>query len=147
MLRCAILCLLFLFAGAHAAETKVYQWTDENGVVHFTTQPPPEEVQAAERTVREIPKAGTVATKAPGREETDPASAETDTPETAQVDPADQERLRMERCEQGRAWVAGIEPADRIRVERPDGTVEFLEGEDRIAELQRARQMVAENCP
>ena len=148
MLRCVILCLLCSFAGAHAAETKLYQWTDENGVVHFTSEPPPEQVEATERSVREIPKAGTVRPRGPASAESAEGSAEESAEETAtaRVDPADEERLRRERCEQGRAWVAGIEPADRIRVQRPDGSVEFLQGEDRIAELERARKMVAENC-
>ena len=145
-MRTMTVLLLLAIATAAAAQTRVYQWTDEDGVVHFSTEPPPDPDQEVEaRMVRETPKPGSVIPEVPGRELPEtaagagPAGGERQNPE-------EQARLRAERCRQWQQIVATIEPARRIQKTEPDGSVTFLSGDDRIAELERARQMVAENC-
>ena len=140
----AIIILLLLAAAAASAQTRVYQWTDEDGVVHFSTEPPPDPKQAVEaRMVDETPKPGSVAPVAPAKPE--PVAAGGASSEPA-PDPREVARQRAQRCEEWKRIVATIEPAQRIEKTAPDGTVSYLSGEDRIAELERARQMVAENC-
>lgn len=151
MRRVGFLILALALSLASSADTKVYQWTDENGVTHYSNQPPPEGTEAVERNVQEAPRMGSVppaSVRAGNTRESGPGNAPSDAAQAmAQVaDPQLQDRLRQERCDRGRELVAAIEPADRIRVSRTDGTTEWLYGEERIAELNRARKMIRENC-
>ncbi|MEM9301380.1 MAG: DUF4124 domain-containing protein [Pseudomonadota bacterium] len=147
-----VLLLLLVTTGA-TAQTKVYQWTDEDGVVHFSTEPPPDPDQAVEeRMVSGAPKPGSVAIQTEAEAE---AQAQADAsarpaggliPGEPQVDPAEEARQRAERCDLGQRLVALIEPAQRFQKINADGSTEWLTGEARLAELENARQMVSENC-
>ena len=144
-MRTMTVLLLLLIATGAAAQTKVYQWTDEDGVVHFSTEPPPDPEQAVEeRMVSGAPKPGSVAIEP--EPEPEPTPAGSLVPGEPRVDPAEEARLRAERCELGQRLVAVIEPSQRFQKINPDGSTEWLTGEARLAELENARRMVSENC-
>ena len=138
---------LLMAAPALAEETRVYRWTDDNGVVHFSTTPPPTSTEGVEeQMVREAPSPGSVApTLKVGPED------ETGITEAPQLDDLrarrDQDEQRRLICERARQRVAAIEPAQRVLIEKSDGSQQWLYGDDRIAELNRQRQLVEENCP
>lgn len=142
-----VLSLLLYVMAATAAETKVYRWTDDQGVVHFSTSAPPSDTEGVEeQTVREAPNPGSVAPTLRSPEE-DAALAEAR--QQASIEArgrAEQSELRRINCERARQRIAAIEPAQRVRIQKPDGSEEWLYGEDRIAELERNRKLVRENC-
>lgn len=127
-----------------AGQTQVYQWTDEDGVVHFSTEPPAADTAGVERrTVQQAPKVGSVPPEIPA-----PAPEPEPEREEPAVDPVLAAQRRQQLCEQGRQLVSLLEVGlRRVSVTRADGSTEILMGEDRVAELEKARQLVAENCP
>jgi murein DD-endopeptidase MepM/ murein hydrolase activator NlpD len=55
-MRLALASLLLLLLAVPAAAQRVYKWTDEKGVVHYSDRAPPEEVQAETFRVRAEPQ-------------------------------------------------------------------------------------------
>ena len=59
-MRTMILIGMLLVAPALAAGDTVYQWTDKDGNVHYSGQPPPAGTQAVEKNLEPMPNVGTV---------------------------------------------------------------------------------------
>ena len=59
-MKIMILSGMLLVAPALVAEDTVYQWTDKDGNVHFSGQPPPAGTQAVEKSLEPMPNVGTV---------------------------------------------------------------------------------------
>lgn len=106
----------------HAAEPKVYKWTDENGTVHFSAEAP---ATGAEEVV--LDKGPTV--EAP----TAAAIVETPTPE-----------LNAKRCDQHRSNLKLLEdPAIPLSIEQ-DGVKRSLNASERAKEVQDARDALTQ---
>ncbi len=137
-----------LGCGLAAAETRIYKWTDENGVVHFSESPrqgatlvtltnvaaPPAE-QAAALAANEA----TQARLDEGRTQRDEAQSSAD--EARQLAEA-----KRERCQIARDEIAYIEPRTNLLVRSEDGQTRRLGDEERLERLAEARKVVEENC-
>lgn len=55
-MRSALLLLLFCLMAGPAVAQRVFKWTDDKGVVHYSDKPPPEEVEAETFRVRAEPQ-------------------------------------------------------------------------------------------
>ena len=58
-MRISLILISLLLTGSLAfAEDRVYQWTDENGVVIYSNQPPPPGTEAVEKFLKPNPDIG-----------------------------------------------------------------------------------------
>jgi hypothetical protein len=134
-------------SGAAAQAQQMYQWTDEDGVVHFSQTPPPNEV--AEQTV--VPKGAEKMGQAPveGATATDMPSAAQQKRENlarkrdqAQADAA----IRDAACAAKRAEVARLEPNRRVFYTDANGETVRMDDEARVAQVAAAKRYIQENC-
>jgi len=128
-----------------AQEMKMYQWTDEDGVVHFSdTAPAGMDVPATDIPLDEAPAGAN-----PYEEvASEPSAAQQKREEIARQS----ERNRAEqanldsRCAAWRAEVERLEPNRRVFYTNEEGETERMDDvarTDRVAEL---RAQIAENC-
>lgn len=143
------LLLPLLLAGtvAWSSERAVYRWVDEDGVMHFTHQPP----QSAEFDLLrpDTSKIGTVAPTKP--EASINVSAARQAAQTASTDGAedildlDEEELAIA-CQQAADNVVALEPVKRILVPDGSGGTRQLDDSERLEWLARSRSFISENC-
>lgn len=135
-----IVLVLAAAAAAPATAQTYYKWTDDNGTVHFTAQPPAdrdyETIDASTRLLGNadaVPDAGT---------EPAETAADVQMPRRAPPDP---EVVRA-RCEQARENLFWLESKQRIRVEEDDGSQRFVDADERERLIDEARTAVEEWC-
>ncbi|MDX1625531.1 MAG: DUF4124 domain-containing protein [Wenzhouxiangellaceae bacterium] len=138
-----ILLALALFAAFQAEARTFYKWVDDRGTIHFTAEPPAdrdyEVVDTRGGKLSSIP----MRTPAPAEEEDDAGDeAEPTMPREAEPDP---EQLAA-RCRQAEENLFWLQERRRIRVERDDGTEEFLEPEERQRQIDETRAFLDEWC-
>lgn len=135
---------LALTAAVSTGAERVYKWTDADGVIHFSANPPPE--GPVERVT--LP-AYTPPTPPPEPEAKEPA-ARPGGPLYAEAEPPDntavEEANRKKRCDKGRNMIAQIEPRPRVYRFDEDGNQVYLSDQERLGLLDEARQLVAANC-
>ena len=155
-----IIAMLVAASAATAAKkSKFYKWTDENGVVHYTQEPPPDQVSANEVTVQDLGPASS----SPSAVETEQGAEGADTTELDDVSAQlaaeakryeEQAELMRERqkqvrnfnCQKGRTLKAALEPSQRTIIRDDQGNERVVSGDDRIQELQKAQNLIDENC-
>lgn len=160
-MRDCLLALLLASASAPLLAESVYQWTDEDGVVHYSDVPPPSGVDAVVEGLEPIPEVGSVdpQPEAVGDEAAD-ASAAMDAGEEA-LSPAEQQRRKREEqlaqrrleqqqteamCAAMRQQLAVYEPNPRVLIETEDGEVERLDDDVRLEKVNEARSYLDRNC-
>lgn len=143
-MRCIL--ILGLLAPVLGGAQPVYEWTDENGVRHFASEPP-SSVQALEVEIRPDPPPRLAE---PGEEEDPLPVNEIVVSEPSAEEVAARARLnarrRVENCEWAREAIPAIESRPRIAVESPDGSTRYLTHAERTAKLAEARRIARENC-
>jgi len=121
-----LIVLATLFAGAvHAADPKVYKWTDENGTVHFSAEPP---AAGAEEVT--LDKGPTV-TPPPA-----PAIAATVPPQTAEEN--------AKRCDQHRDNLKLLEDLGQPLALNDNGTMRPINAAERAEQIQAARDALTQ---
>ena len=151
------LCLLAVPAAA-----ELYKWTDENGKVHYSDQPPPanakksETLKAPKPQIAAPPPAGTT----PG------AKATTGGPKTAAEQEMEFRKRRLESaeaeakalkdaqaaadkkrtCDAATAQVTALERGGRVTKPGPNGEQNYLTDQELAAELVEARKAQATWC-
>ncbi|GAB2525949.1 DUF4124 domain-containing protein [Microbulbifer agarilyticus] len=149
---------LGLMATAHA--DGIYKWVDENGVVHFGSQPPQNgqvEVVKAPKSERyrqwqneqQTLQANSQLTTEAKPEET-PATAPA---QTAQTDQGQQEQLdqaemaaRAQRCQSAQRRLQELEARSRVREVDASGNYRVLGEEERQQRIQQTREILLNNC-
>ena len=127
-----------------AQDTKIYQWTDENGVVHFSDSKPDSQ-NAEERTLTAPPPAAGAARPA----DSDPGSlAQQRREEIARKkqETRAEQAANEARCAEWQAEVDRLEPNRRVFFTNEDGETERMddvERSDRVAEL---KDQIARHC-
>lgn len=138
----------------------IYRWVDENGVVHFGSQPPQSEKQV--EVVRK-PKSERyrqweseqMATQASVEGEAEAAEKAADNPAEAAPNNQDAEvkqltkaemAVRAQRCRLARTNLESLTSHNRVREIGTDGKQRVLPEEERQARIARARSIIAENC-
>ncbi|HHQ42067.1 MAG TPA: DUF4124 domain-containing protein [Chromatiales bacterium] len=142
----ALLALALGAPGAPAAE-RVYKWVDEQGVTHYS-QTPPAGVEATPLDVATGAPAGGSAEQALERyrKVLAPPKAAEEKASAGKVDPAKEAEARARNCKVARERLAILTARSRILVLRPDGTSERLTEEQRQAEIERMKAIIAANC-
>jgi hypothetical protein len=151
------LCLLALPAAA-----ELYKWTDENGKVHYSDQPPPANVKKSETITAPKPQvaAPPPAATAPG------AKPATGGPKTAAEQEMEFRKRRLEAaeaeakaqkdaqaaaekkrtCDQATAQVTALERGGRVTTPGPNGEQNYLNDQEIASALAEARKAQATWC-
>lgn len=119
-----LLIAVLLSTATFAAEKKLYKWTDAQGVVHYTDQPPPEGAEAEARPLT-----------------TEPDSA----PAAAPTRPSKGEESAT--CQQLRRNLKVYSENTDIEADLDgDGQPESLDAATRQSEMDKTRRMIEANC-
>lgn len=143
-IRCALALLLFLSAtGVTAA---MYKWVDEDGVTHYTQQPPPAGIEA--ETMKPPPA---VDSKAAGEslQKRLQQFEKNDKEKGEQTEKQQETRLtaqeKKENCRKARERLTSFQ-RPRVNFVDKDGTRRRASEEERQRELKRARDYLQEHC-
>jgi FKBP-type peptidyl-prolyl cis-trans isomerase len=140
-----------------------WKWRDSRGQVHISDIPPPRDIpdkdvlQRPEATVRRAapPAAVAAAASAPASAPRAAVDAEleerkrkADQEQAARkaADEKKQQAARAENCKRAREQLATMDSGVRVMRIRPDGEREYLTDDQRAAEAQRARGLIASEC-
>lgn len=145
-----LLLLLFAFALPAGAQT-FYKWTDAQGNVHYTDEPPAqgdyEEVRPA--TGPADSETASAAERLQSWRERQVESAEREAEERAEREEAERaEAIRAENCTRARENARVLEQNTRILLPAGEegGEPERMTDEERLRRLEEARAAVAEFC-
>ena len=140
------------------ALSELYKWTDAQGNVHYSDQPPPPNVKQPVTVKPRRPAAPTAAPEAAGAPAAAPKTqAEQDAEfnrrrveaaekEAAEKKAAKEAEEKKKNCEQAKAQLAHVQSGARISRYNDKGETEYL-GEAEIAqEVARAKQVVDSWC-
>lgn len=133
-----------LLACAASAHAKVYKWTDSQGRVHYSAQPPPNAPASEVRIAPTPPSAR--ATKDPAAE-APPSPAEEETAEQPATgsDDARQAAFRQN-CEIARRNLTILEDRSVRRFREDDSEAVYYTEEQRLARIEQAKKMVEVYC-
>ncbi|SDK80757.1 DUF4124 domain-containing protein [Microbulbifer yueqingensis] len=149
--------LLASLASATLADG-IYKWKDENGVVHFGSQPPQEkkvEVVKEPRSERYKQwKKEQQAAKAQQAPDDEASLTETARKETAAApdDAQDkalsqaQKAVRAQRCRQAQNNLQELSTHSQVREVDASGKLRVLPEEERQARIRRAREVIEKDC-
>jgi hypothetical protein len=146
----AILPIALSISGITALEAGAYRWVDENGVTIYSQTPPPGQVETETIAPPPPPPADPNETwenlNRQWQEMQDREDARMDRKEQATKDQERQE-ARATNCEAARHNLKGLaEGRFRIRIKEPDGGYRVLPAEERQAKIEKAQEMIRENC-
>lgn len=110
-----------------ATAAQLYQWQDENGVVHYTDKPP-QGIAATKRHVKAPPQIGNATDD---KEET-----EEETPKNANA----------QRCETEQKRLKVLQSNTTVRMRNDDGTVRELNREEMQEEIGYSKAAIARYC-
>lgn len=132
--------LLLVAAGSVSAASGYYRWTDDNGKVQFSQQPPDGRPYQFVRT-----STGTAEQRAAGEaaspSETDATAKESDIASMQGLPAKDPEK-----CQQARDNLGVLEGSARIRAKGQDGEYRFLQPEEIAEQKERANEAVEIFC-
>ncbi len=133
--------LCALLVSAPAAARTYYKWTDENGTVHFTSEPP------IDRDYETINTAGLVTGSSRTQGEAEPTQSQ-ESPEDVQMPrqaPPDPEVVAA-RCEQARENLFWLQSHRRIIVENDDGSETFIDADEQQRMIEENQALIDEWC-
>ena len=140
-----------------SAESEVYRWVDDDGVVHFENRAP-RQADAEIITIKSDRSRDSQASIDTPSQDTAPAvdtEASTEASYAQQrrderaikrQEAAKKEKLTAAMCENSRTVVARLEPMNRVLVEQEDGALERMDDDDRLQRLDEAKAYIAKNC-
>ncbi len=132
----AVAALLSMVPAAGMAE--VYKWVDDDGVTHYSQQPPPEGTPTVITPSADTPSSADGAPDADADEQDD-GSAD------AEDGDGEQETI-ADFCEEMREREKVLEGDRPIRIKAEDGTLTELDDEGRAQRLERVQGQLREHC-
>ncbi|MFC6634584.1 DUF4124 domain-containing protein [Microbulbifer taiwanensis] len=156
-MRIALAILISTLALAAQADG-IYKWEDENGVVHFGSQPPKkQDVEVVKKPKSERYKqwqAEQAALKAAQAkdeatsEERAVAAKPDPQPEPQQDQAASkaEQAVRAQRCRRAQSDLQELTTHSRVREVAADGAVRMLPEEERQERIARMQQLIRDNC-
>lgn len=160
-MRIALAALIIGLAMAAQADG-IYKWEDENGVVHFGSQPPPQKEQVE---VVKKPKSARYkqweseqqALLAQQRAKEQKAEAEKQPQAKAESKPQPEPQeeagpspaeltVRAQRCQRARGNLQELTTHSRVREMGADGNLRVLGEEERQERIAQAQRLIRENC-
>lgn len=136
----ASLAALLTLTAALPVEADVYKWIDGQGVTHYSQLPPLNRSYTVIQTRGDetLPSTPAAPPNAP------------QTPDTTQQAPKQVDRNEIpdlkQRCQIARKDVLTLEKPERIRIVKPDGSVEWMDDAQRAQHLKEAKSFIAKYC-
>ncbi|OED42650.1 hypothetical protein ACH42_12005 [Endozoicomonas sp. (ex Bugula neritina AB1)] len=117
-----------------------YRWTDEKGVVHFSSKPLDETQDHELIPLPDVPALtpGVQHSKSTKEETEDAPQMSADAPQPTQED--------IEYCNTLTTNINTLKNSPRVRIKREDGTFEILGDEARKAEITRLKKLQNDFC-
>lgn len=141
-----VVCCFTVLGVQQSVFAAMYKWVDEDGITHYTQQPPPDGIEA--ETIKPPPKVDTgTAAPQPGSQNvlTDERKEEQEKTKETETDTALNEAEMAEKCRQAKARLKSFE-RPRISVVDEKGNYTRLSEEQREAELAKSKEYVKEFC-
>ncbi|MEW5757816.1 MAG: DUF4124 domain-containing protein [Pseudomonadota bacterium] len=140
--------VLITALGASAAQAaEVYKWTDAEGNVHFGDKPQAGARAEAVTIPRHTPDPQYLERMQRMREEVERRELER---EESQRHQAEQDRVAQTnaaRCDQARGTLSMLKEQIRVFSYDKAGNRQYLEDDERAAQIERLQQAIRENCP
>lgn len=139
-----VLVVLTLLASSYASTTlaaKVYRWVDDNGQVHFGSQPPPEQRSQAEQYQIQVSQPTT-----PKAEDAPASEQGEDQGETVTLNPSVSDEQAQEYCQQARKFLVALQGSYSTRFKQADGSFRPLTKEERSSKEKQAMDMMEKFC-
>lgn len=136
-----VLFLCALLAAAPATAKTYYKWTDDNGTVHFTAEPPNDRDYETINTSGQV--TGSSRTEAePPEAQTGQSAEDVQMPRQAAPDP----EAVAARCAQARENLFWLQSKRRIVVENDDGSETFIDAEEQQRLIEESQALIDEWC-
>jgi len=130
---------------AMAQDQKMYSWTDENGVVHFSDSQPQGQ-QVSEQTIPNDPQPA--ADNPYQQVENQPSIAQQRRDEIAQKSQQAQvnQAVNSAQCSSWQAEVDRLEPNRRVFYTNEEGETERMDDVERTDKVAQLKNQIAKNC-
>jgi hypothetical protein len=139
--------LTLAMTGPLAEAQKMYKWTDENGVVHFSATPPPgEEVESTEVPPGAEKLGQDPSTLAPASDMPNEAQQRRDELAQKRDQARAESQAREAQCAAKRAEVERLEPHRRVFYTDENGETVRMDDQVRVDRVAAAKQFIQENC-
>ena len=139
-----MLALLLCGGPILAQETTVYQWTDENGVVHFSDAKPAG--QAVEEQTLTAPPANTGAAQLPDSAPDSIAQQRRDEIARKRQEAKASQAANQARCAEWQAEVDRLEPNRRVFFTNENGETERMDDVERTDRVAELKELIARHC-
>lgn len=153
-----LIATLALSTSVIMAEEKIYRWVDADGVVHFGEMPN-DQFDSKEVKVKKDPEyvlpppvqtpattEATTGSASEADEEVSYAQQRRDQRAKQRKEAAEKKAEVAESCDLHQKLVTQLEPMTRVIVQREDGTVERMDDDERVKQLKKSKDFIAENC-
>jgi len=140
-----LLALLTVFASGYTSATQagqVYRWVDDNGQVHFGSQPPPEQRTTAEQYKIQTSQPATPPPP-PATEKEAPSDEEG---EIITLNPGVSKEQAKEYCQKAQDFMLAIQGSYSTRFKQEDGSFRPFTKEERTAKEKQAMEMMDQFC-
>jgi hypothetical protein len=141
--------MLWSLCAAALAET-VFEWTDADGVKHFSSKPPPPGVQANEKQVMPMPMVGTVAPQlampSEGLPEEDSVSRERAELARQRIAATSYEEALAVECDHARGVLGKLRANQNIVLTDDSGNSRAMPEPERNRRVQLASDFIRDNC-
>jgi hypothetical protein len=119
-----------------------YKWTDAEGNVHFTQEPPPPDAKTQDSF--NLPQIQPRAEEPPAEQ----APAETQPKKKPEDDISGmtREQLQAHNCQRAKDFLKSLQVEGPVAMEGADGKMQPLDETRRAAELKRAQELVETHC-
>lgn len=139
------LALSLLLPATAVAKQKLYKWVDENGVTHYSAQPPANQ-ETSEIRVSTGHSEPTKAPAAPASTSTNTSTSSEATTEQAAA-PQPVSTKDKEKCEATRKNIWNLENFPRVRAkDEKTGEIRYLTPEEHQERLNRAKELEKDFC-
>ena len=136
---------MLLLAAPPLAAAQYYKWVDEDGVTHYTQNPPPESANATiEADAATLPASTPDAP--PADAGGDGASGDDESEQAGEEGDDEGPKTVAQFCERMRAEEQKLASDRPVRTKQADGSLKPLEGEARQQRLQQVRGQIQQHC-
>ncbi len=146
----AILPIALSISWITGLEAEAYRWVDENGVTIYSQTPPPGQTEA--ETIKPPPPPAMDSNETwnnlnrQWQEMQDREDARKDQKEET-TDEKETQEARARNCQAAQRNLKRlVEGRFRMRIKEPDGGYRVLPAEERQAKIEKARQVIEDNC-
>ncbi|GAB4171413.1 MAG: hypothetical protein Kow0020_06120 [Wenzhouxiangellaceae bacterium] len=140
ILMATAIALLIVASNAHAE--RYYKWRDDQGTIHFSSEPPRDRDYEVVNTSGAVVARSTDAANMPAETPPTDDGAEVQMPRELPVDP----ELVRQRCEQARENLFWLQSKRRILVDRGDGEKTFLDPEEQQRQIEENQAFIDKWC-